>query len=641
LRLGVKTATENWGEGRVSYLHLPRVTFDGDFQADVSTVNNDVRNFNIETFDPETADQAWNPTGSGAFRLLNCRVRGAHTEKGTAAKDDPILTAVVGGSTDRVSAKILDLDPQWQLSSALWGLRVELRANEDLILAGVFEPASFRDIWFPSSAGTQRPRPAARFQSVLHNIVWAKPGVSRFADRLRTATTGGKLSIRLTTFAFNGDNTAARFTIGSVVGVIGPYRPGEPHTFVTGRRFAPILDENGLSTAGVNCFDGVSISTDRLVVDLANAMPILDDKGTVVDLGELRFGVLADPATDQGATLAEGTGFTALGDPLPYRNPGWLLDTAGIVTVTVPPQVDTAALPLALLRANGADHTVVIRETPGGWQVRADDHIHRVEAGETLTTRVHVTRFGRPVPRAEVTPLLLGPSEPGQGPDAEPPTGTPPSAFTVLRPKLTGPDGQTTLRVRCSDPGTPRGYLDGQIYQLMLGIRGVDQDKLRQSPFEPITALVFDDYQIPHNPTWLDDVQPILKQYANLYPIMSRRLVRLDQYEDVRRHRAILQFAFSREIDDPNFMPVTRDLSRAKRRMILNWLALPDLPLGTGRQRPTPTPAALPTPAAPVAEVVTPGTDDTIDPADSKGRFVRTYLRTAGRDASTVEGIKP
>lgn len=584
----------------------------------MSTVNNIVQNFDIETFDPETSPGFWNPTGSAAFRLLNCRVRGAADDRGTVTREDPVLTAVVGGSSDKVSGKILDLDPQWQLSSALWGLRVELRAGERVILGGDFEPASFRDLWFPGIAG-----PSARFQSVLRNVVWARPGVSRIADKLRAATSGDKLSIRLMTFAYNGNSAAARFTVGSVVGTIGPYHDDEPRTFVTGRRFAPIVTEQGQNTAGINYFDAV-VAGDRLVADLANAIPVLDGKGAVVDQGELRFGVLANPATDQGDTVVEGTGFTALGDPLPYRDPGWLLDTAGIVAVRIPPRVEVGGRPLALLRANGADHTVVIRETLDGWDVRADEHIHRVEAGEQLTTRVRVTRFGRPAAQVDVTPMVLGPSGPPPGPGAEPQTGTPAAAFTVLRPNKTDANGRTTLRVRCTDPGTPRGYLDGQIYQMLLGIRGVELTALRHNPLEPITALVFDDYKIPANPTWVDDVQPILKQYANLYPIMSERLVRLDQYEDVRRHRAILQFAFSRDVTDPNHMPVTRDLSRAKRQMILNWLALPDLPVGISQQ-PVSNPPAKRTPP--------PDTDD----PDSKGRFAREYLRSAG----AVEGTEP
>jgi hypothetical protein len=36
----------------MSYLNLPRLTFAGLFEADVSTVNNDVRNFSVSTFEP-------------------------------------------------------------------------------------------------------------------------------------------------------------------------------------------------------------------------------------------------------------------------------------------------------------------------------------------------------------------------------------------------------------------------------------------------------------------------------------------------------------------------------------------------------------------------------------------------------------
>jgi hypothetical protein len=605
------------GDGHLSYLDLPRLIFDGEFQADVSTVNNIVANYDIETFDPDTSPLSWNPDGTAAFRLLNCTVRGVADDR-RSDHDDPVLTAVIGGSTDRVAGKIVDLDTQWQLCSALWGLRIELRAGDTTIVAGEFEPASFRDIWFPPPVGDQVARPTARFQSVLANLRWAKPGVSPFADRLRAATTGGKLSIRLTTFAFyNADKSAAQFAFGGVVGAIGPYRPGEPHRFLPGRRFAPIVTEQGLNTAGINYFDGV-VHGDRLVVDLANAMPILDDKGSIIDQGELRLGVLLDPAADQGATLTEGTGFAGLGDPLPYRDAGWLLDTSGIATVRIPGHLDTTARPLALLRRDEGGHTVVVRETLSGWHVRAEDHVHRVEAGGTLSTTVYVTRYGRPIHRAEVVPELLPPIDSG----FEPVIGTPPDAFTIQRPSPTGEDGRTTLRVRCSDPGTPRAYLDGQIYLVQLGIMGVDLAALRHNPLEPMAALVFDHFEVPDCPTWYDDIRPIFTQYANLYPIMSKRLVRLDRYEDVRRHRGILQFAFSRDVGDPNYMPVTRDLSQAKRRMILRWLALPDLPLGTP---PPPVPAAGVTPPAPVPE------DDAVDPTDSKAQFVRRYLRAMGR----------
>lgn len=628
----------------MSYLDLPRVTFSGDFQADVSTVNNDVRHFDVGSFDPvfqevqnsppgAPSNNGWfNPTGSGAFRLLNCRVRGAIDEDGQVDDADPILATTVGGSSDRVSAKIVDLDPQWQLSSELWGLRVELVAGGERLLAGDFEPAGFRDVWFPFRPDRPQTR-AARYQSVLRNIEWAAPGVSRFVDRLRGASSGGMLSIRLTTFAYDTARRSARFTIGSVLGAIGPYRLGEPHRFVAGRRFAPRLVVVQ-PRSDLNFFDGqLSPSGTQVSVDLATALPIRDFQGNLFDVGELQLGLLDDPAIDEGARVLDGNGFIALGDPLPYLRAGWLTDSGGIHTVAVPPpaRAGIAARPLAVLRANDNDHTVVVRETPAGWLVRADNDLHRVEAGESITVRVHVTRLGQPAADAQVVARLLAPftplppaNETGPGyPTAPmPPIGDPPSAVTISQPDPTDADGRTTVRIDCADPGNPRGYLDGQIYQLRLELSGVDPAGLRIPQLERITALVFDAHPVPDNPTWTEHIEPIFTQYGNLYPVMSRRLVDLGDYESVRRHRAILQFAFALDIADPNSMPVSRDLSSAKRRMILNWLADPDLPRSPARPRRAPEARAASAPS--VEDVLEP--EDVVVPADSKERFVRQYL---------------
>lgn len=74
----------------MSYLGLPRLTFSGLFEADVNTVNNDVRNFDVATFEPrfQTVQEPapdgkgliyngwWNPRGFNAFRLLECVATG-------------------------------------------------------------------------------------------------------------------------------------------------------------------------------------------------------------------------------------------------------------------------------------------------------------------------------------------------------------------------------------------------------------------------------------------------------------------------------------------------------------------------------------------------------------------------------------
>jgi hypothetical protein len=64
----------------------------------------------------------------------------------------------------------------------------------------------------------------------------------------------------------------------------------------------------------------------------------------------------------------------------------------------------------------------------------------------------------------------------------------------------------------------------------------------------------------------------VFAQFGNLYPVMSRRLIDLNKYEDVVQSRAVLALSLALPIEDPNHMPVTRDLSESKRRMLLAWL---------------------------------------------------------------------
>lgn len=161
----------------------------------------------------------------------------------------------------------------------------------------------------------------------------------------------------------------------------------------------------------------------------------------------------------------------------------------------------------------------------------------------------------------------------------------------------TGADGRTTCLLRCADPGTPRGFVDGQIYQARLDV--LDENgavrPLPRPAGEWVTVLVFSGYTAPERPTWDRDVRELLTSYANLYPVMSRRLLDLADHRAVYRHREILRFALARDIADPNHMPVTRDLSPARRAMLLRWLADPDpppaeAPPGPGAAPPLPPP---------------------------------------------------
>jgi hypothetical protein len=105
-----------------------------------------------------------------------------------------------------------------------------------------------------------------------------------------------------------------------------------------------------------------------------------------------------------------------------------------------------------------------------------------------------------------------------------------------------------------------------------------------------ISVLAFSKKEVPDTPTWYRDVQKIFTQYGNLYPIMGRYVVDLRDYDAVVQRLNVHGLAFSLPIEDPNHMPVTRDLGAGDRATILKWLAtkgangLP--PLGTPSQSP-------------------------------------------------------
>lgn len=97
------------------------------------------------------------------------------------------------------------------------------------------------------------------------------------------------------------------------------------------------------------------------------------------------------------------------------------------------------------------------------------------------------------------------------------------------------------------------------------------------NPLNYVSVLAFSGKTVPDSPTWYDDIQPVFAQYGNLYPIMSRYVVDLNDYASVCTRVKALHLAFSLPRRDSNHMPVTRDLGRGDRDTILKWLSTPDV----------------------------------------------------------------
>ncbi len=597
----------------MSYLQFPRIHFAGRFQADTSTVNNDVRHFDDKEFvkdfqkPMEVCDKEivkfngyWNPEGSGAWRLLGCKITSAvlPDKVFTRPDEDPVIGQIVGGSNDRVAGKLVDLDPQQQMVSQIWGLCVRLENDRGAAsFTSDFEVAPFCDLWLRQQHGTQffEQHLAAAYQSILKNVVWSNFAKSPVLAALKAKTTGDKLSIRMNVFGYDRTPQAADYGTGVVTGTIGPYLPNEPKHFVMGRQLTaalnpdpdlfPFVPANGLG----NIQAQVDGAIESVSVDLGNALPTMDSTGTLQDLGPLVLGILKDPEVKQGDGV--GSDRIEILGAIPYRQANWFARTAGIQHFLFGTNAPINALiddhPLVVALQDGAAHfTVLNRESADGVYVRADTFVFRMNPGDSAAIDFRATMYGRPfaasVNLQPTMGLMGGPGTGAQLSIPVPDVGTPAGVITY-NPAFQTLDngcGSLTFTARKEGPGNPRNYLDGQLYGIGYELANLPKN-YNTNPMNYISILAWDSFDVPENPTWFQHVQPILAKYANLYPLMSKRLIDLGDYDSVVRSLPIMKLSFSRSLDDPNYMPVTRDLSLGKRNTILKWLNSVDA--GTGK----------------------------------------------------------
>jgi hypothetical protein len=318
-------------------------------------------------------------------------------------------------------------------------------------------------------------------------------------------------------------------------------------------------------------------TTRRVYLDLGNALPTDGPGGAMADLGDLALR-LPDPGQPPLGVLPSSV----------YTAAGWYAATAGVVVFPpdrplTGPELDRAGSAPLALGAPAPGGPVLISEPGNGLYVRADQFVFRLDAGDAATAALHATRFGRPHAGAAVltvpVPEQLQPASPlGEAP----PVAVPEDAVSYQVRVRTDERGVARLRLRARDPGRPRGYIDGQVYALCPVLEETLITPGDPYPFNQwnyVSLLVWGGFDPGARPAWhgdgrRDGIEPVLRQYANLYPVM-RDFLDLGDYESVSAHAKLLSLVFGLDITDPNAMPVTRDLSAARRTAILRWLTEP------------------------------------------------------------------
>ena len=532
----------------MTYLDRPRLHFAGRFQATPSTLNNELANY----LGPVT-EEGWNAEGGAAWRLVGCRVTGLASDAADPA-NDPVAAALVLDAGDRVSAKLVDLDPEQQMASEIWGLVVRLvDADGRLLVAGNFRPAGFVDLGLrcPSSGGM--PALGAMYQSTLDDLEWPGLDTSPFLQELH-GRSPDRLSIKFNVDGYQPDSTADDFTYGRVVGSIGPSSAEEPRHFVAGR-----------SLRGAGRFAAAKVDTARrsLVVDLGNSLPTAAPGGALL------------PATAGYAVAVVENGQAR---PLAAFQPaadGFYQSTAGVVEVALDEAALAAVAAGRLAVLDGTNPFVV--EAASRIYVRADQLVHRLNPGDEATVELVATSAGGP----PAAPLTLNLAFGGRLGVREPQ-----AALTFPPTVQTDANGRARFTLTAESPNGVRATegLSSQVYGVGWALPAA-QAPAPANPWEFLSVLVWDGTPEVERPTWYEHVQPILEQYGRLYPVMAR-IVDLSDYNSVLEHIDLMALSFDLPVDDPNHMPVTRDMSRATHALLSRWFEAPLL----GRR---PPPVAL------------------------------------------------
>lgn len=599
----------------MSYLNSPRLVFTGDFMADTSTVNNDVRHYDNTTFEPyfqEPSDPTnpnimngwWNPSGGSVFNFQNCVVQQLNfpdgSEQSISNGSDPVLGQLVGGPDGRATGKMIDMDPQWQMSSELWCVRLRIYSSKnEVLLSGEISVSGFRDLQMrQQNGGSVNGQPmGGGWTSVLTNVIWGDAASSSpFLMQLKQTTEDNTLSIQLNMYGFYYNHAPdGRFGMGKIIGSIGPWFAGDPKTFAPNRRLCGVMDWGQGATFLQYSNFLVDHDNARLTLDLGGSFPIQDSLGTITGTTEYSLGILKGSSNFINSKNTP-VKYLSANDFLPIGkvnytsgNTDWLDTTGGIVTFNSLTQTQLSLLAdhqLVLVSPSTkktGQFVMVCRETIDGLNLRADDINTRLEYSETANVHLYAYQWGKALKTNDMVSFTLQPKTQAffggqmKGPHtpkaAIPYINTPTSgiSFPHLTPVIA--NGMCILPIRGNKIGTPRVYIDGQMYYISYQFQNNQPDPASYS-MDAIYVNLRTYSKVPDAPTW-DDVSDVLTQYGNVYPLMSKYVVDLGSETAVLSKKEIMLYAFTRDINDPVYMPANRDLSESKRLTIVKWLQNP------------------------------------------------------------------
>lgn len=623
----------------MTYLDVPRLHFSGLFFTGPSTINN-----TLDNYDPTTvlvnaqgqyeSDAGWNPLGVAQWWLEQCKVLSAVGTTGApVTAPDSVLLATVqspspstpmpdgtGGFYD--IAKMVDLDVDMQIRSALYGVRIAVRLPDQGGFQGRMTVPELRQLNRRIIvSGTGSWAFVGNWMGTLLDVQWSGDiSSSPFLQSLKNGNYGG-LSVKLTVDLHRNQpqnmfTTGDQFCYGRVLGSIGPAFATELPQVVPGRCLqkgvpaspapAPLTKAINLPNIGTRDrlaaeidAEAAEASTADAATALAATPPapwnpacaIIRQVGTQtllsIDIGGciLLNSQPGNPPTSDGTFVVDsgikvGVFNTKTQSFTAFQN-GSISIASQYQSLTSTPKNTTLVKnscvfsfpitatdgtsyqsnPLAI-QVNG---TTVAQEYSSGYWIDMSVCSQRLECvnGKTDQSKIMVRKFGNPV----------GSGAPPVTAQVQLDDGGSPTDVGISFGNLDANGLATvTTKINVGSLNLPpdRVPLDSLLYFVLM--KDANGQLIGDEPAEnySLSVLVFQAYTAPTNPTWAD-VGEIFKAYARMYPGMKSRFDISDQATVLGDPQAVLEH-MNIPIEDPAYMPVTRDLSPAKVNMICTWL---------------------------------------------------------------------
>ena len=601
-----------------SYLDVPRIHFAGQFRADVSYFNNCPCNFDVNL--PRSMDTLM-LAGTNEWELVNTKITSVFDSGGEEVQDGPLIGAEVFSNEGGPRARVVDFDVDL-MKTSFFGLKVGVRVGTETLFIGNWVPSVVtQEMWTAmkcSSSSGGDGNIGTSSTSRITNVTWFSSNDLQSALKCSVCT--GELSVAI----FLHSYSQTTYGTGNITGTIGVAKRGEPLQFGGNRKLVDTnanIDLPKGSTYAKYKIDGsswvhtapfiIDKTRNKLVVDIGNTFSI-DCTGAPINLGQLWFGILGQ---DQQS-------ISILGDSMiPYTDARCMSRYGGVIEQVLSEDAmhDLEQSQLVIVKevskcAADSSECFQVKTPPSlrgsGVQVLLKEATYFIRPMGYYMDRLEYSNpEGMPVKNLSDMTLLVSQF------------GTPAKDVTVClknhlyfpedgvshtqETAITDENGLATFTFTVNIPipqlrkykqqtGTsksccPKDFditenlmpIDGQIYLFYYYVGESDNCKnhakiiwSRDPQVLAFKAYSTMYYQRPY--TWVKDVQPIFQQYGHIYSIMHN-ILDLSDYEDVTRAHNVrlLNMSMSKDFTDPNYMPVTRDLSPTKRSMILEWLSNP------------------------------------------------------------------